>query len=165
MILPVKQVAEKTGEEAGEQAASPKPPLPIPPGFEFICYLAAGLVSFVTDFSVYTALTYLLGLDPLVAHPISRPLGGITCFLMNKYWTFRAGGSAAFQFLRFWCVFGVSLFLTEGLIALFCKVLDLPPWLGKLLAEGIAIVFNYLALKHWTFRIRRPVAGNTWRAP
>ena len=118
----------------------------------FVRYLVAGLGSFVTDFSVFTLLAVPAGVDPLIAHLVSRPLGGLTCFYLNRTWTFRSSGPVPIQMARFWCVFGVSLALTEGLLALFCKGIGLPPVPGKALAEGIALTLNFLALKHWTFR-------------
>jgi len=114
-------------------------------------YLLAGLGSFLADFSVFGLLTGAAGVDPLIAHLVSRPLGGVTCFYLNRTWTFRSTGPVSIQLVRFWCVFGVSLALTEGLLAVFCKWMGLPPIPGKGLAEAIALVFNFLALKHWTF--------------
>ncbi len=116
-------------------------------------YCAAGVLSAAVDFSVYKALIALAHMDPVAAHAfISRPLGGITCFTLNRAWTFRSRGSIPPQFLRFWCVFGVSLLLTAGLLALFAKGLGMWPVPAKALAEALAFVFNFLALKHWTFR-------------
>jgi putative flippase GtrA len=129
------------------------------PGLDAARYLLASLASVGVDFSIFSLLTagYLSGghgLDPLVAHAISRPLGGLTCFYVNRSWTFRARGRRPMpvQLARFWCVFGVSLVLTGGLIEVFCKGLGLPPVPGKALAEAMVWVFNFLALKHWTFR-------------
>ena len=115
-------------------------------------YLLAGLGSLVTDFSVFTLLTETTDMSPVGAHVISRPLGAVTCFLLNRRFTFRSAGPLAPEFVRFWCVFGVSLALTSGLIALLCGPFDLEPVPGKALAEAIVVVFNFLALKHWTFR-------------
>lgn len=121
----------------------------IPPFFR---YLVVGLASFATDFSIYAGLTGPARLDPLVAHLVSRPVGGLVCFALNRAWTFRASGAVVPQLARFWGVFGASLALTEGLLAVFSRGIGLPPVPAKALAEGIAVVFNFLALKHWTFR-------------
>ncbi len=121
----------------------------------FVRYLAAGLGSLVTDFSVFTLLTGVAGLDPLIAHLVSRPLGGLACFFLNRSWTFRSSGRVGGQLLRFACVFGVSLLLTEALLALFCRGFELAPLPGKALAEALVVLFNFIALKHWTFRWRR----------
>jgi putative flippase GtrA len=117
-------------------------------------YLVAGLGSFAADFSVFTLLTHGASLDPLISHLLSRPLGGLTCFYLNRTWTFRSSGPIAAQLVRFWAVFGASLALTEGLLALFCKGIGIPAVAAKALAEAIAVAFNFLALWHWTFAWR-----------
>jgi putative flippase GtrA len=120
----------------------------------FVRYSLAGCGSLVVDFSVFALLTMAFHVEAVRSHMVSRPLGGLTCYLLNRHFTFQAvgRGSAHQQFVRFWCVFFFSLGLTAGLLALFVKALGMPDLLGKALAEGIAFVFNFLALKHWTFR-------------
>lgn len=118
----------------------------------FARYLVAGTGSFVADFSVFAVLTGRMALAPLAAHAISRPLGGLACFFLNRTYTFRSTGPLAGEFARFWCVFGASLVLTSGLIALLCGLVGLPPLAGKGLAETIAVAFNFLALGRFAFR-------------
>ncbi len=124
------------------------------PGPEFLRYLLVGLASFAADYSVFLLLLDVFRLDEIPSHWISRPIGGVVCFLTNRRWTFHAGdrGSVRAQFVRFWCVWGMSFALTTGLLALFSKVVGLPPEAAKLLAEGLAIIFNFLCLRFWTFR-------------
>jgi len=113
-------------------------------------YLLVGLMSFVTDFGIYYLLIRGCKLDPLIANSISRPAGALVCFFVNKYWTFENRGqkSTSTQFIRFWCVFGISLCLSQGLIWLFHDI----PIHAKFFAEAIIVLFNYLCLKHWTFK-------------
>ncbi len=118
-------------------------------------YLLVGVLSFATDFTVYSLLVgYGGGIHPLVANCISRPLGGLVCFYANKYWTFENRGRhrASTQFVRFWCVFLMSLGLSEALIWLTHDVLEAGARASKLIAESICVVFNYLCLRLWTFR-------------
>lgn len=138
----------KEGEARSSAWVALRPALPL------ISYLILGTCSFAVDFSVYFGLTIGEGLNPLIANLISRPMGGMTCFLLNRRFTFRAIDTSPLkvQMLRFWCVWGISLALTEGLLALFINGLHFSPGPGKALAEAIALLFNFLALKHWTFR-------------
>ncbi len=124
------------------------------PGPEFLRYLLAGLASFATDYSVFLVLIDILRLDEIPSHWISRPIGGVVCFLINRRWTFHAidRGLLRVQIARFWLVWGMSYALTTGLLALFSKVVGLPAEAAKPLAEGLAVIFNFLCLKFWTFR-------------
>lgn len=118
----------------------------------FARYLLAGVGSFVADFAAFLALTAGAHVDPLLAHLVSRPLGGVTSYCLNRRWTFGSTRRVAPEFARFACVFGASLALTEALLALFCRGLGLRPGLGKVLAELTALSVNFLALRHWAFR-------------
>ena len=120
-----------------------------------VFYVLAGLLSFATDFTVFSLLvTYGGGVHALVANCVSRPLGGLVCFYTNKRWTFRNRGTkpASTQFVRFWCVFLMSLGLSEALIWTFHDLMNGEPRVSKLIAEAVCVVFNYLCLRLWTFR-------------
>jgi putative flippase GtrA len=119
-------------------------------------YLTAGLASFGVDVAVFAALVAGTGMDPLVAHLLSRPLGGLTCFFLHRTWTFASTGPVAGPFARFVGVFGASFLLTAALLALFHRGFGMPAVPGKVLAEAIAVLFNFLALRHFTFRPSEP---------
>ncbi len=121
---------------------------------DFGRYLAVGGVSAATDFGVFSLLVRQVEIHPLASHSISRPLGGLVCFFLNKYWTFRSGekGPLAGQFVRFWCVFAMSLGISTVLLWLFLKLFPSVPEIAKACAEAIVVAFNFLSLKYWTFR-------------
>ncbi len=124
-------------------------------GHPFFRYVLVGLGSLATDLSLFALLTHGAELDPLVANLISRPMGGLVCYLLNRRFTFRSTGAVPGELARFTAVFLVSLGLTEALLALFCHVLTFGPVVGKDLAEACAFFFNFFALKHFTFRRSR----------
>lgn len=121
---------------------------------DFGRYLAVGVLSAAADFSVFSLLTRQRKLHPLASHSISRPLGGLVCFFLNKYWTFSQGekGALAGQFVRFWCVFAMSLGISTVLLWLFLKLFPSIPEIAKACAEAIVVAFNFLCLKYWTFQ-------------
>ncbi len=124
-------------------------------GHPFFRYLLAGLASLATDFSLYALLTHGAELDPLVANLVSRPIGGLVCYQLNRRFTFRSTEAVPGELARFTAVFLVSFGLTEVLLGLFCHVLTFGPVVGKDLAEACAFFFNFFALKHFTFRRSR----------
>jgi putative flippase GtrA len=120
----------------------------------FVRYLLAGLATLGADLAVYRLLIDGLAFAPLAANGVSRPVGGVVCFFLNKHWTFenRGRGSSVGQFVRFWCVFAMSFLLSEALLWGFYDLLHLESTLAKLAAEAIVVVFNYVCLRLWTFR-------------
>ncbi len=67
---------------------------------------------------------------------------------------FRARGHAPLpvQFTRFWCVFGASYALSEGLLFVFHSLLHLGPMPAKIAAEAMVGLFNFTLQRQWTFR-------------
>jgi len=121
---------------------------------DLVRYATVGLGAAVTDLSLYALLTHGLGVHPLIANLISRPIGGMVSFTLNKVWTFRARGRAPLpvQLTRFWCVFGASYALSEGLLFLLHSLAHLGPMPAKIAAEALVGVFNFTMQRQWTFR-------------
>lgn len=115
-------------------------------------YSLAGLGSLAVDGLAFAALVHGAGFGPVAAHAVSRPLGGITCWWLNRRFTFRSRGAVPGELLRFIAVFAASFALSAGLLALLCGPAALPPLAGKALAEGLVFLFNFFALKHFTYR-------------
>ena len=117
-------------------------------------YLTVGAGAAATDFLTYALLTRSLGMDPLAANLISRPLGGLFSFIFNRAWTFRnhRAQAAHVQFLRFWILWLVTYALSEALVGLFNRIAGLGPLLTKMGAESVVGLFNFLVMRHWTFR-------------
>ena len=107
---------------------------------------------YLINLAVFAVLVETFGL-----HHVGAALGAFCVavtnnFLLNRHWTFGAGGGhAGFQAMRF---FAVSIAaLTINLIALEALVSgttlgDLP---AQAIAVAIAMPFNFLGNKLWTF--------------
>ena len=107
---------------------------------------------YLINLSVFAVLAEALGV-----HHVGAAIGAFCVavtnnFLLNRHWTFAAGdGHAGFQAMRF---FAVSIAaLTINLIALEALVSEAS--LGDLPAQAIAVAiampFNFLGNKLWTF--------------
>jgi dolichol-phosphate mannosyltransferase len=90
-------------------------------------------------------------------HHLSAALGAFCVavtnnFLLNRHWTFGAGeGHAGFQAMRFFAVsigaLTINLVALEALVS-FSSLGDLP---AQAIAVAIAMPFNFLGNKLWTF--------------
>ncbi|MBN1672807.1 MAG: GtrA family protein [Kiritimatiellae bacterium] len=121
---------------------------------QIVRYYTVGAASAATDLLTYFVLTRLAGLHPLAANLISRPLGGVLGFVLNKCWTFRGRGHSTVyvQFSRFCVVWLSSWAASETLVGLFHELLRLGPMPAKLGAEAAVGLAVFVAQRQWTFK-------------
>jgi putative flippase GtrA len=107
---------------------------------------------YLINLAVFAVLAETLGVHHVLAAIGAFCVAVTNNFLLNRHWTFGAGeGHAGFQAMRF---FAVSIAaLTINLIALEALVSgttlgDLP---AQAIAVAIAMPFNFLGNKLWTF--------------
>jgi dolichol-phosphate mannosyltransferase len=111
-----------------------------------------GASGYLINLAVFAVLAEALGVHHVLAAVGAFCVAVTNNFLLNRHWTFAAGdGHAGFQAMRF---FAVSIAaLTINLIAL--EVLVSQASLGDLPAQAIAVAiampFNFLGNKLWTF--------------
>ena len=121
--------------------------------FQFALVGASG---YVVNLAVFGALTALADL-----HHIPAAIGAFCVavsnnFFWNRHWTFDAKhGHAGFQAARFFTVsvfaLGINLIALELLIRA-----DVPELASQALAVAIAMPFNFIGNKIWTFDEPRP---------
>ena len=107
---------------------------------------------YLINLAVFAVLTETLGVHHVLAAIGAFCVAVTNNFLLNRHWTFAAGdGHAGFQAMRFFAVSTVSLAI--NLMAL--EVLVVAAGMGDLLAQAIAVAiampFNFLGNKLWTF--------------
>jgi len=112
--------------------------------------LVGGFVLGLDVFS-YWLLINFLGAHYLVAHAISRTLGGLACFILNRTFTFkvRTSGGVVRHFYRFIILYLMSFLLSSALIhfgVAVCAIAEVP---SKVTAECIIFIFNYTVMKYW----------------
>ena len=107
---------------------------------------------YLINLAVFAVLTETLGLHHVLAAIGAFCVAVTNNFLLNRHWTFAAGdGHAGFQAMRFFAVSVAAL--TINLVALEALVSqaslgDLP---AQAIAVSIAMPFNFLGNKLWTF--------------
>jgi putative flippase GtrA len=99
--------------------------------------MAAGTAEFRPDGAIANVLAYLAGM--------------LNSFLLNRSWTFRAGGSVGVQAVRFAAVNLVSLTTSTVAVFVFVDVLRYPELAVWIPLAGVIVVLNYLGCKHWAF--------------
>lgn len=110
-----------------------------------------GASGYVVNLGVFAALTQLAGLHHIPAAIGAFAVAVTNNFWWNRHWTFDAKhGHAGFQAARFFTVsvlaLGVNLVALELLIRA-----DMPELAAQALAVAIAMPFNFIGNKIWTF--------------
>jgi dolichol-phosphate mannosyltransferase len=107
---------------------------------------------YLVNLAVFAVLSGSLGLHYVAAAIGAFCVAVTNNFLLNRHWTFSAGdGHAGFQAMRFFTVSIAALLI--NLVAL--EALVSATSLGELSAQAIAVAiampFNFLGNKLWTF--------------
>jgi len=117
-------------------------------------YASVGALCAATDLTLYSLLTYGFGIHPVHANLVSRPIGGIMSFTLNKLWTFKNRDlrRTHHQFLRFALIWFLAFSASEALIAVYHGKLGLGPFPAKLGAEATIGLLSFLCQRFWIFR-------------
>ena len=141
-MSPANQLAYRIGAAARRPAS----------WLQLVKFGLVGGSGYLINLAVFAVLAEALGVHHVLAAVGAFCVAVTNNFLLNRHWTFAAGdGHAGFQAMRF---FAVSIAaLTINLIAL--EALVTQASLGDLAAQAIAVAiampFNFLGNKLWTF--------------
>ncbi len=141
-MRPATQLAYRIGAAARRPAS----------WLQLVKFGLVGGSGYLINLAVFAVLAETLGVHHVLAAVGAFGVAVTNNFLLNRHWTFAAGdGHAGFQAMRF---FAVSIAaLTINLIAL--EALVTQASLGDLAAQAIAVAiampFNFLGNKLWTF--------------
>jgi putative flippase GtrA len=115
--------------------------------------LVGGLV-FLIDLTAYWAFMHYLGSWFLYAHFVSRSIGGVSCFVLNRYVTFRGGEERGLiaDLIRFSILYAASFVLSSLLVYLYVSAAHVAPVPGKVIAECTVFLFNYTVMKYWVMK-------------
>lgn len=114
-------------------------------------YALVGGAVFLLDLVTYWMLMYLAGSWFLHAHFISRTVGGVACFALNRRVTFNKTGAQriASDLARFVVLYAISFGLSSFLVYANVTWGRMTPMAGKVLAEVLIFLFNYTVMKYW----------------
>jgi putative flippase GtrA len=115
-----------------------------------------GGTGYVVNLIVFALLTEGLGMYHLLAAVASFCVAVTNNFLWNRHWTFRATeGHAGFQAIRFFAVSLLALGINLVFLYLLVDVASAPELPSQALAVALAMPFNFLGNKLWTFGLDR----------
>lgn len=127
--------------------------------FTLARYGLVGLVAAGLDLGTYTFLMGATGVWYGYAHTVSRAIGGLSGFALNRSWTFGCRGRAdlAPHLARFAMTYLISYAASSCVLVLLVEGLFFSAVGAKMLAEGTVFFLNFLLLKQWAFRRDAPL--------
>ncbi len=116
---------------------------------EILKFSAASFVSFLADYSIYTALLALLASYPLsaalvIANVTARAVSAALNFTINRRLVFESRTDVRLAAIRYAALAGTVLVANTGIIGLLTGVLGMNAMIAKLLAEGILFAVNFV---------------------
>jgi putative flippase GtrA len=119
---------------------------------QLIKFGAVGGSGYVVNLIVFALLAEDLGFYHLLAAVGAFCVAVSNNFLLNRYWTFGAReGVTAFQAPRFFAVSIGSLLINLVALQLLVTAADMNELPAQALAVAIAMPFNFIGNKVWTF--------------
>jgi putative flippase GtrA len=120
---------------------------------QLVRFGVVGSLGFFVNIAVYALCVHAIGLDYRVAAVIAWLVAVFNNFVLNRHWTFDAGGGQArFQAWRFLIVSLLAFGFSLVLLTVFVETLGIPKVPAQALAVIGATPLNFLGNKLWSFR-------------
>ncbi|MDP3963256.1 MAG: GtrA family protein [bacterium] len=139
--------------------------------FQLGKYAAIGFFNTALDFGIINLLSVMTGINKGIGvgalNSVSFAIAVTNSYFWNKYWTFKANGSAkSSEFVQFVIVSLIGLIINSGFVtALTTYVappggLDAQQWLNavKAISIVISLLWNFTGYKYIVFRNQKPTA-------
>ena len=140
---------------------------------QFLKFGVVGGLGYLVNLAAFALLVEVEGLNHIVAAVLSFCIAVTNNFVLNRSWTFAGarGGHPGFQAVRFFAVslggLAINLLVLYGLVDL----AGAPTIASQATAIAVAMPFNFIGNKLWTFGGTRvaqwptwsPSTGRTWR--
>lgn len=112
-----------------------------------------GGTGFAVNLGVYTLCVHVIGIDYHVSAVVAFLVAVTNNFLLNRHWTFDAGGGQVrFQAPRFFAVSLLAFTFSFLLLVLLVEVGGLAKVPAQALAVAASTPLNFLGNKLWSFR-------------
>jgi len=128
-------------------------------GSETIRYIFVGALTTLVNFGIFELLCNVIGIGVTISNVTAIFISIVFAYVANKLVVFRQHSDSVFSLvLEFFKFVGSRLFtmaLEVGAVELFYKVLEQDARLGKIAAQILVIVVNYLISKFIVFRKKK----------
>ncbi len=132
---------------------------------ELFRFALVGSLNVIVDLGVTNFLVLAFRWPPRLAGYSGMAVALLSSFWLNRTWTFRVTSKRVMpQFARFSLVNGLGAAVHAAVYTALLSRSPLPYNLAKLVAIGVAFVWNFLGTKHWAFHPSRSLSRRTGNA-
>lgn len=96
-------------------------------------------------------LMQIAGIWYLLAGIVSSGIGLLSAFTFHKYFVFKKKENTTSHAVRFIVLQGLNAAAQVGLLYVFVEFADIPPFLGKILAIGVVVSWNFFLYKFFVY--------------
>lgn len=116
---------------------------------QFAKFGVVGVIAFFIDYGLFLLLTYVFGVNYLIASAISFTISTVFNFVASMRYVFagKEGQTRTQQFVIFFVLSVIGLGVNQLILWICVDMLDWLAWIGKLVATAIVMVFNFVTRK------------------
>ena len=119
---------------------------------EFAKYFIIGISAFVADVGSLFFLKEFVQLSPTMAVVINQPVIATGVFLLNKHWSFQAGGLTHRQMVKFYLLAIFNYLFSVVWIYLLHDRFGVYYLYARTLNIALSVAWNFLLYKYWVYR-------------
>ena len=116
---------------------------------QFVKFGIVGVIAFCIDYGLFLLMTYVFGINYLIASAISFVISTIFNFAASMRYVFagKRGQTRSQQFVIFFVLSVVGLGVNQFVLWMCVDLLAWLAWVGKLAATFIVMIFNFVTRK------------------
>lgn len=116
---------------------------------QFAKFGVVGVIAFCIDYGLFLLMTYVFGINYLIASAISFVISTIFNFAASMRYVFagKRGQTRSQQFVIFFVLSVVGLGVNQLVLWMCVDLLAWVAWVGKLAATFIVMIFNFVTRK------------------
>lgn len=117
-------------------------------------YIAVACLSALSDWSIFTAISWFLPtLDVVFAQGPARLTGGLVAFVLHRLWSFKdqKGQGLGTEAGRFMALYVFSFCLSIGTVWFLVDLFGMNRYGSKAFADILCFGFNFFVMKYYVF--------------
>lgn len=126
----------------------------------FIKYFCVGVSGVVLDIGSLYALKEYAGLTPVWAVALNQVFMINYVFILNRKWSFRSGGSAHREIVRFYALAGANYLFSVAWMSVVYGHFGVQYLVARIVNIAFAVLWNYFLYRFWVFHHTPPASAS-----